>query len=224
MAELDIPRITPLHRPCLADPTVPAPSTPYMCFPCSGNQLAQPKQHEVKHDQQILILSHSHTNASTVLAAAPPEGLPTPELAAVGRRRTRDGPRLHLPPQNAGEPRLAPPLSFVVLSHLSVPFLAAMVAERPWRRPSSPPSSRSPSNSSGSGRIQTPAPRSRPPRLAWVIGHRDAVISLTGSSATAGWPLSHLEETPTHRHLPTRAAAANASSRSLRLRLFKKSF
>ncbi|KAI5001328.1 hypothetical protein ZWY2020_025978 [Hordeum vulgare] len=34
-------------------------------------------------------------------------------------------------------------------------------------------------------RIWTPAPRSRPPRLTWVVGHCDHVIALVGSRATA---------------------------------------
>ncbi|XP_044354061.1 uncharacterized protein [Triticum aestivum] len=55
----------------------------------------------------------------------------------------------------------------------------------------------------------------RPPRLAWVVGNLDDVIPLAGSNATAGRPLPRLQETPPHRHLPTRAAAANASLRRL---------
>uniref|UniRef100_A0A8R7QNK4 Uncharacterized protein n=1 Tax=Triticum urartu TaxID=4572 RepID=A0A8R7QNK4_TRIUA len=82
------------------------------------------------------------------------------------------------------------------------PQHAAMEAERPWHRPSSPPSSHTPSKSSGYGWSRTPTPRSYLP-------------ASLGSSATStmsyrSWdpapPLAGhflLEEMPPHRRLLT---------------------
>ncbi|XBI42075.1 hypothetical protein VPH35_126454 [Triticum aestivum] len=90
-----------------------------------------------------------------------------------------------------------------------------MEAERPWRHPRTPSSRRSPSNSSGSGRIRMPAAHSRPPCLAWFVGHSDVVIFVTGSSATDGWPPPRLDVTPPTLAPPIRAAAANTSTRAV---------
>ncbi|XBH59358.1 hypothetical protein VPH35_080641 [Triticum aestivum] len=81
------------------------------------------------------------------------------------------------------------------------PQHAAMEADRPWHRPSSPPSSHSPLNSSGSGWIRTPAPRSYLPAS---LGS-SASSTMSDCSRDPAPPLAGhflLEETPPHRRLP----------------------
>jgi hypothetical protein len=126
--------------------------------------------------------------------------------------------RRRLPPKHAGEPRLALPLSRLLSSLISLP---ASRCSNGARAPmASPEINSQPPFSFRFVGIRTTAPRSRPPRLAWVVGHCDVVISLAGSSATDGWPPPFLDVTPPHRrHQPEQQQRTCRQGR-LRRRLY----